>query len=69
MENKHKISKKKQTASSLQRIEHSRQLGRITNYNKISNNISNNEISSYSKNNEFSTSIYESENVDMCLGK
>lgn len=52
--------KKKQTASSLQRIEQSHLFGNISGYNKITSNISKNEIGS---------SIYDIDSSDICLGK
>lgn len=55
-----KGQKKKQTASSLQRIEQSHLFGNISGYNKITSNISKNEIGS---------SIYDIDSSDICLGK
>lgn len=60
MESKNKVSKKKQTASSLQRIEQTHQFGKLSNYNKISSNISNNE---------FSASVHDNDGDDLFLGK
>lgn len=57
--------KKKQTASSLQRFENSHQFGKIPNYNVKHGNIISNNISK----NEFSSSIYDNENTDTCMGK
>ena len=57
-----KSQKKKQTASSLQRIEQPHHFGNISGYNKISSNISKNEIGS---------SVYDNDTYssDICLGK
>lgn len=60
IEDKKKPAKKKQTATSLQRIEQSHQFAQMAGYNKISSNFSKNE---------FSTSVYDIETNDICLGK
>lgn len=60
IEDKKKPVKKKQTATSLQRIEQSHQFAQMAGYNKISSNFSKNE---------FSTSVYDIETNDICLGK
>lgn len=76
IEDKKKIPKKKQTASSLQRIEQSHQFGH--GYNKISSNISKNEFSTsvYRKDDmsinlglPYPTQNQEPESPDICLGK
>lgn len=60
IEDKKKVWKKKQTASSLQRIEQNHQFGKMSSYNKISSNLSKNE---------FSTSVYDIDTTDPWLGK
>jgi hypothetical protein len=60
IDDKKKISKKKQTASSLQRIEQSHQFSQIPKYNKITTNFSKNE---------FSSSLYNVDSSNTCLGK